>query len=584
MSVVFDTNVFISSILWKGSVAQKLSFKLIDCDMPISESLKRSLRDKTAMVAKRGEAKEAYFLYTTLLVFIIALPQGLADIFTPEHQITYVNWNTDGQRTYAKILPDSHGDYFVVWLSNRDNRLMFRKYRNSGEPITEEIVVLNTMQYALPLDALLDRDGNIQVVWGASSSESPVHQLYYVKIDRDGNALMQRQLTNDMIFSSGSRMATDGNNIYVVYYKGDFDIHLMKLDLNGNRVIADKRITNNPLQSTTPAIAVDTNGYVNVVWREDVFSPYHDSDVYYARIAPDFTTVVPNRPLAGDPNYIAIYPSIEADNHGNSYAVWSDNRNVVFGAFYEKIDNRGVSVIDDRPLQNTPGALYPKIAVDSRGHLHMVFISSVTLPTVPYYARFTNDGQVVVDTIAFQSPVSYYTNEADIIIDTSSTYSLDGDIIVFYSRAIVEGVPPYSRVGRNDLFFRTSFTPVEFSIPSTVRPGERVQFAISDPLDPGATAFIGLSFGNERGIPLPDGRRVIPLNMDSLFILSFLMPSLFGFPSLIQLDARGRASGQWSVPATAPTGLTLAAAAIILPQSQQEVLAFSRSQIITISA
>lgn len=69
--------------------------------------------------------------------------------------------------------------------------------------------------------------------------------------------------------------------------------------------------------------------------------------------------------------------------------------------------------------------------------------------------------------------------------------------------------------------------------------------------------ILAMSLGTSPGIQLSDGR-VIPLNFDDLFLLSFFYPNFIGLQNSQGIfNENGEATATWTIPNFAPSGLTL---------------------------
>lgn len=80
----------------------------------------------------------------------------------------------------------------------------------------------------------------------------------------------------------------------------------------------------------------------------------------------------------------------------------------------------------------------------------------------------------------------------------------------------------------------------------TLAQGNVINLEISDPMNPGAIYFAVLSFGNDNGIPLPNGL-TLPLNPDGLFTYS-LSPNPLISNNIGFLDSNGRATATVLIP------------------------------------
>lgn len=80
----------------------------------------------------------------------------------------------------------------------------------------------------------------------------------------------------------------------------------------------------------------------------------------------------------------------------------------------------------------------------------------------------------------------------------------------------------------------------------TLAQGNTINLEVSDPMNPGAIYFAVLSFGNDVGIPLPNGL-TLPLNADGLFTYS-LSPNPLITNNIGFLNSNGRATASVLIP------------------------------------
>ncbi len=136
-----------------------------------------------------------------------------------------------------------------------------------------------------------------------------------------------------------------------------------------------------------PAIAVDWEGAVHIVWQDN--SQYYDSDtafdIIYKRWDPIISTFTTWTLVSTISTSTASNPDIAVDCEGNAHVVWMDYTNVlgagsnadIFYRMWNKSTNSWQGRTGTYDLVTyglSANCQYPKIAVDSMGNIHVVWM------------------------------------------------------------------------------------------------------------------------------------------------------------------------------------------------------------------
>ena len=119
----------------------------------------------------------------------------------------------------------------------------------------------------------------------------------------------------------------------------------------------------------------------------------------------------------------SMTPQVAADASGNIYVVWEDdtatNSNILFG----RSTDGGMTFLT-KPLSNTTGFSYsPRICVDGKGAISVVWVDDTTGNPVVYFSRST-DGGATFSSPASLSSVDAYSASPQVAVDGAGNISV----------------------------------------------------------------------------------------------------------------------------------------------------------------
>jgi hypothetical protein len=237
-----------------------------------------------------------------------------------------------------------------------------------------------------------DSSDNLHVVW---SDFTPGNYEIYYKKSTDGgiNWSASRRLT----WTSGSSwtpaIAVNGDkNVYVVWYEdvpGNTEIYFKKSTDGGANWTTSMRLTNNVGWSYVPDIAVDSLGHLHVVWWDNTTGNY---EIYYRKSTNGGTSWTASRQLTTNSG-LSSSPRIAAYSSSSLHLVWSDSTPGVNEIYYKKSSDGGASWTTVKRLSSTAGWSYaPDIAVDSSGNPHVAWYDDTPGNNEIYYKKSSDGG------------------------------------------------------------------------------------------------------------------------------------------------------------------------------------------------
>ena len=144
------------------------------------------------------------------------------------------------------------------------------------------------------------------------------------------------------------------------------------------------------------SIAVDRNGVIHVVW--DDYRNGGSPDIYYANSSDGGLSFTPNVKVNDSvgTEKSQTYPSLAVDNNGNIHVAWLDFRSGEADIYYAKSTDGGLSFSTNVKVNDVGAgtARYhdPTIAVDSQGHIHVVWVAKHGEIMGIFYAESADGG------------------------------------------------------------------------------------------------------------------------------------------------------------------------------------------------
>jgi hypothetical protein len=190
--------------------------------------------------------------------------------------------------------------------------------------------------------------------WDLGSS----HEVTYTKLDpslddRNGDAADAATITeigvtrlsnNQDWYILGVRMDMDSNdNIHIVWDNYDSEeIYYMKIDEDGNELVGEMVIRSAFLSRGLPDIAVDSNDNLHVAWAD--YQDTSSDEVYYMMLDNNGGTLIDATLLTSDDDWYSKWTGITVDYQDKVHIVFQDYRGSTHEIYYTKLDPS----LDDR--------------------------------------------------------------------------------------------------------------------------------------------------------------------------------------------------------------------------------------------
>lgn len=229
-----------------------------------------------------------------------------------------------GSDSNASILQTADGRILLFWNSARPSSAIWYKSSSDGGMTWSDDEQITTSEQGLSPSAVQSSDGRIWVFYQDFASAD----ISYVTSTDGGNTWSSAlSFAADPAADTGPNVAADGNGRMAVVWastrSGNFDVFCrLSLD-NGNSWADPTQITTDLSPDREPAVAIDGDGNVHVVWAQR-------DEILYSRSNSNGGSWLAPRGLTLGFGERAVYPAIDVDASGKLWVVFN-----AYG-FYEK--------------------------------------------------------------------------------------------------------------------------------------------------------------------------------------------------------------------------------------------------------
>ena len=306
------------------------------------------------------------------LHFFLLISIAQAD-WTPTKRLT---WNS-GDSLFPEIAADSSGNPHLVWTdASPGNYEVFYTNSTDGGAIwpANRRLTWNSGSSGSPAIAV-EPSGKLHLVW---ADEAPGHSEIYCRNSPDGGTTWtaSRRLTWTLGSAGGPAIGLDSSGnlhlFWLAYIAGAEEIYYKKSADSGATWSTEKRLT----WTSAPlvwghAFAMDSSGDVYLTWCKFV-DPSH-SAIYFKKSTDGGSTWTPGEKLIWT-SANSRRPSIAVDGNGHLHVVCRENTPGNWEIYYKKSTDGGTTWSAGRRLTWTSGdSVDPDIVMDSSGDVHVVW-------------------------------------------------------------------------------------------------------------------------------------------------------------------------------------------------------------------
>jgi hypothetical protein len=253
-------------------------------------------------------------------------------------------------------------------------------------------------------------NNHIHVVW---NDDTPGNDEIYYKRSTDGGTTWSpaQRLTWTSGASLNPAIAVDSNNALHVVWEdatpGNVEIYYRKSADGGSTWDPVKRLTWTSGYSGAPTIARDSTNRLHVVWFDSTSA---NNEIYYKNSLTGGSSWSAAQRLTWNAGS-SFYPVMAANLMNQIHVVWYDSTAGGFEIYYRKSSNGGTSWFKVQRLTwNSGWSSYPAVAADSSDHIHIVWQDDTPGKQEIYYEKSTDGGSswAAAQRLTWNSGWSYF--------------------------------------------------------------------------------------------------------------------------------------------------------------------------------
>jgi len=320
-------------------------------------------------------------------IFLVLQPIG-AQTWEMTKRLTW----TSGHSTSPAIAVDSNSHIHVVWMGDTSGvpEIYYRKSTDGGTTWTVKRLSWNSRWTNTPAIAVGSND-HIHVVWSGNTPGN--YEVYYKRSTDSGANWTSKRLTYNSGYSYAPAIVVDSNNhVHVIWgddSPGNYELYYRRSADGGGTWNSAKRLTWNSGDSQYPGIAVSTNNHLHVVWMDDTPG---NLEIYYKKSADGGATWTTKR-LTYSSGY-SYFPDIAVNLNNHIYVVWEDDTGESDDELYRKRStDGGMTWNTKRMTWNSENSNKPKLAIDLSNQIHLVWEDGSSGNDEVYYRRSTDGGE-----------------------------------------------------------------------------------------------------------------------------------------------------------------------------------------------
>jgi predicted neuraminidase len=320
-------------------------------------------------------------------LFLLA-PLARAD-WTAVKRLTW----TAGGSSVPSIAADSSGHIHLVWSDFTGGQsIYYKKSTDAGATWTVGKRLTGSASGSNNPAVVVDSSDNLHVVCEDYSAGNG--EIYYKK-STDGGATWStsKRLTWTSGGSFHPALAVSSGNLHLVWEDttpGNSEIYYKKSTDEGATWSTSKRLAWTSGNTNYPAISVDPSGHLHVVWQDTT----GNHEIYYTNSTDGGATWTKSKSISLTSGH-SYRPALAVEPMplgSRLHAFWTDDTPGNYEIYYAQSTDGGATWTKSKRITWTSGeSTLPALAVDSSGHLHLVWVEVIANWEI-YYKESTDSG------------------------------------------------------------------------------------------------------------------------------------------------------------------------------------------------